>query len=222
MLPFTSMLLRLSLAPLEIAQAYSEAFSSTGTIVAPKLTTPKADPSKGTAASAGSFISFGNQLPPGQSTFSGKAMSTQFYENQVATVDYQILFTKPGKEALLDSGRVIVTSAMAANGFASWQISLFTKKLRTESNPLTDRDGIAKPADWTNDDAIELAEKVHPWNNFPNRPPSNEILRVIGLKPENLKYLQIDYQVISTLDRKPPTSEVAALREIASAIKNRP
>ena len=46
--------------------------------------------------------------------------------------------------------------------------------------------------------------------------------KIIGLKSENLKYLQVDYHVISTFDRKPPrydAEQVDALREIAAAIK---
>lgn len=151
-------------------------------------------------------------------------MSTQFYDTQVSTVDYQILFTKRGRETVLAGDRVLVTSAMASSGFASWQISLFMQKLNKESNPLSDNDGIPKPTDWTDDEAIELAAKVFPWLNYP-RPHDRPILRVIGLKPENLKYLQVDYQVISTFDRKPPRydeDQVGALREIATAIKNRP
>jgi hypothetical protein len=84
-------------------------------------------------------------------------MSTQFYDTQVTTVDYQILFTKRNREALLDEGTVIVTNAMGDGGFASWQISIFTQKLNTV--------GIPKPKDWTDDEAIELAAKVVPTAN---------------------------------------------------------
>lgn len=202
MLPVTTSL-RLSL---EVARAYAEAFLPKSSIVSPE---PPAPP---------------NRVPSDQSANSAKAMSTQFYDTQVSTVDYQILFTKRDREAVLASDRVLVTGAMASGGFASWQISLFMQKLNKESNPLSDKDGIPKPTDWTNDEAIELAVKVVPWRNYP-RPPDDPILRVIGLKPENLKYLQIDYQVISTFDRKPPRydeDQVGALREIATAIKNRP
>jgi hypothetical protein len=209
-------------------------------------------------------------------------MSTQFYDTQVTTVDYQILFTKRDREALLDSGRTIVTSAMAGSGFASWQISLFIGKLNNV--------GIPKPADWTNRQADELALDVTPrryaaavaaakvvvQNNASvplaqalvnivqsavNAAPGNATLAtalasaqaqqaapnqnnalaaeaavaaaadewpvqtVKGLKAENLKYLQVDHQIISTLDRKPPrydADQVDALRDIATVIKNRP
>jgi hypothetical protein len=222
MMPFTTSLLPLSfLVPLEIAQAYAEAFLPTSSTVSPK---PPAPP---------------NRVPSDQSTNSAKAMSTQFYDTQVATVNYQILFTKRDNEALLDCGRVIVASAMASSGFASWQISLFIQKLNKKSTPLTVTDGIPKPEEWSDEQAIELAAEVFPvqpsychpycppYCSPPASPPcpaKTEIQRVIGLRPENLKYLQVDYQIISAFDRKPPrydADQVNALRQIAAAIKNK-
>jgi hypothetical protein len=194
MLPITTSLLRLSLVPLEIARAYCEAF-----------------------ASAAAVAQAGNRAPSDQSSNSGKAMSTQFYDTQVSTVDYEIFFNKRDKEALLDCGRVIVTGAMTGSGFESWRISLFIQKLNKESNPLVVTDGIQKPADWSDADAIELAAKVCPV-------APAVVQRVIGLKPENLKYLQFEYQIISTFNRQPPRydkDQVGVLREIATAIKNR-
>ena len=208
MLPFTTSLLRLSfLAPLEIARAYAEAFLPTASISTPRLPAPKAD-----------------RVPSDQPTNSAKTMSTQFYDTQVATVDYQILFTKRDREAILHHGTVIVTNAMAGNGFASWQISLFIQKLNA---------GIPKPEDWTHDEAVELACEVYPATvnasppdaSPPCSPCANTITEKIrGLKREYLKYLQVEYQIISTFDRKPPrydADQVDALREIAKVIRDR-
>ncbi len=141
-------------------------------------------------------------------------MSTQFYDTQVSTVYFQILFTKRNLEAILDKDIVLVTSAMTDSGFASWQISLFIRRL--------EKDGIDKPVDWTDEQADKLAEKVDP--PFTPGAPPNSVKTIIGLKPENLKYLQVDYHVISTFDRKPPrydAEQVDALLEIADAIKNK-
>jgi hypothetical protein len=241
MFPFTTLLV-----PLEIARAYAEAFFP-GPYVAPKLSSSQANSSKDGAA-----------IPIN----SAKPMSTQFYDTQVSTVYFQILFTKRNLEAILDNGTVLVTSAMTDSGFASWQISLFIQRL--------DNPGIPKPVDWTDEEAVELAVQVYPprtpdgarkaYNvNHANAaaeaavtaadkldaatnasPPLScaeldcltanldaalakiPVERIIGLKPENLKYLQVDYQVISTFDRKPArydAEQVEALREIAAAIK---
>ena len=190
MFPFTTLLV-----PLEIARAYAEAYFP-GPYVAPKLPASRANSSKVGAATP---------------INSAKPMSTQFYDTQVSTVCFQILFTKRNLEAILYKDTVLVTSAMTGSGFASWQISLFVQRL--------EKDGIEKPVDWTDDQAIELAEKV-----APPRCPAEGGQKIIGLKSENLKYLQFDYQVISTFDRKPPRYEaeqVDALREIAAAIKNK-
>jgi hypothetical protein len=225
MLPFTTLMLRLSLSPIEFARAYCEAFASAAPNVPPKLYAPKLDPSNGGAVAAAKAMRSGSRVPPDQSSNSGKAMSTQFYDKQVATVNFQILFTKRDNEALLGSGRVIVTSAMAESGFASWRIALFIRELNFKQNgpagPLTPADGIAIPVDWTDQQAIDLTLEVYPWNNYPNLPPAAPIQRVIGLKPENLKYLQVDHQIISTFDRKPPQDQIGALREIADAIKSK-
>jgi hypothetical protein len=220
MLPFTTMLLRLSLTPLEIARAYSEAFSSGKSIRGPELTTPKVDPREGAGPAAARSISSVKCLPAGQSTNLANAMNTQFYDNKVTTVNFQILFTKQGSEAMLDQGRVLVTEAMTDAGFASWQISLFLQRLNQglEAANLNYSSGIEKPTNWTDLQAIQLAERVHPWSGDP---PSAPISRVIGLKRENLKYLQVDHQIINAFDRKPSTDQVAALRDIASAIRNR-
>jgi hypothetical protein len=206
MRPFRTSLLPLSfLVPLEIARAYAEAFLPRSSIVSPKGPAPP------------------NRVPSDQSTTSAKAMSTQFYDTQVATVNYQILFTKRGKEAILDSGTEVVTSAMSGSGFASWRISLFIQKLFHQAAPpaFGAGDGIPRPKEWTNADAIDLAVAVIPWLGDPP-PLVPPILWVIGLKPENLKYLQVDYQIVSIFDRKPPTDQIGALREIAAAIKNKP
>jgi hypothetical protein len=188
MFPFTTLLV-----PLEIARAYAEAFFP-GPYAAPKLPSSQANSSKDGAA-----------IPIN----SAKPMSTQFYDSQVSTVYFQILFTKRNLEAILHKDTVLVTTAMAGSGFASWQISLFVQRL--------EKDGIKKPVDWTDDQAVELAEAVDP----PDAPPK-PVKKIIGLKPENYKYLQVDHQVISTFDRKPPkydAEQVDALREIAAAIK---
>ena len=101
---------------------------------------------------------------------------------------------------------------MAGSGFASWQISLFVQRLG--------KDGIDKPVNWTDEQAAKLAEDVKP-PLVPGAPP-NSVKKIIGLRPENLKYLEFDYHVISTFDRKPPrydAEQVDALLEIADAIK---
>jgi hypothetical protein len=69
---------------------------------------------------------------------------------------------------------------------------------------------------WTDQQAVELAERVGP----PLTPGAPQ--KIIGLKPENLKYLEFDYHVISTFDRKPPrydAEQVDALLKIAEAIE---
>jgi hypothetical protein len=66
-------------------------------------------------------------------------MSTQFYDTQVATVYFQILFTKRNQEAILHKDTVLVTSAMAGSGFASWQISLFVQRLNAKSEEPSER-----------------------------------------------------------------------------------
>jgi hypothetical protein len=196
MFPFTTLLV-----PLEIARAYAEAFFP-GPYVASKSPASQANSSKVDAT-----------IPIN----SAKPMSTQFYDTQVSTVYFQILFTKRDLEAILHEGTVLVTSAMTDSGFASWQISLFIQQLNTKSKPLLETDGIPKPAEWTDAEAIELAVAVYPPDALP-------VKRVIGLEPKNLKYLQVDHHVISTFDRKPPrydAEQVDALREIADEIKKK-
>jgi hypothetical protein len=187
MFPFTTLLV-----PLEIARAYSEAFYP-GPYVAPKLPASQANSFKDGAATP---------------IDSAKPMSTHFYDTQVSSVYFQILFTKRNLEAILYKDTVLVTNAMAGSGFASWQISLFVQRL--------EKDGIDKPVNWTDEQAVELAEKVEP------APGTKSVGKIIGLKPENLKYLEFDYHVISTFDRKPPrydAEQVDALLKIADAIK---
>jgi hypothetical protein len=187
MFPFTTLLV-----PLEIARAYAEAFFP-GPYVAPKLSSSQANSSKDGAA-----------IPIN----SAKPMSTQFYDTQVSTVYFQILFTKRNLEAILHKDTVLVTSAMAGSGFASWQISLFVQRL--------EKDGIDKPVNWTDEQAAELAAKIEP------APGTKPVGKIIGLKSENVKYLEFDYHVISTFDRKPPrydAEQVDALLKIADAIK---
>jgi hypothetical protein len=197
MFPFTTLLV-----PLEIARAYAEAFLP-GPYVAPKLPASQANSSK-----VGATIPINSATP----------MSIQFYDTQVSTVYFQILFTKRNLEAILDKGTVLVTSAMTDSGFASWQISLFVQQLNAKSASSPDKDGIEKPTEWTDDQAVELAVEVYPARG-PGAPP---VERVIGLKPENLKYLQVDYQVISAFDRKPArydAEQVDVLRWILAKLR---
>jgi hypothetical protein len=90
MFPFTTLLV-----PLEITRAYAEAFFP-GPYAAPKLPSSQANSSKDGAA-----------IPIN----SAKPMSTQFYDTQVSTVYFQILFTKRNLEAILHKDTVLVTTA---------------------------------------------------------------------------------------------------------------
>ncbi len=211
------------LVPLEIARAYAEAFLPGPNLFAPKVPAPQAYPPKGDAAVPIEAMSSGSRFPSDQPTNSTKLMSTQFYDTQVASVYFQILFTKRNQEAILHKDTVLVTSAMTGSGLASWQISLFVQRLNAKSDQSSDKDGIPKPAEWTDEDARELALEVYPAGAA--TVTDRSVDRVIGLKPENLKYLHFDYHVISTFDRKPArydAEQVDALREIAAAIKIRP
>lgn len=195
MLPFTTLLLRVSLAPLEFARAYCEAFASAAPNVAPKLNS-----SNGAALTAATGISSGNRgVPSDRTRNSAMAMNTQFYENQVATVEYQILFTKRDSEALLEHKTTTVAKAMTGNGFASWKIAQF----------VLDKDGFEKPAEWKAPDLTTFANQVGTTSKY-------------KLKDEYVEFLQVDYQIISTFDRKPSTDQVTVLRDIAAAIRNKP
>jgi hypothetical protein len=196
MLPFTTLMLRFSLSPIEFARAYCEAFASAAPSVPPKLVAPRLDPSNGAATAVAPRCS-GNRVPSDQSGNSGKVMSNQFYDSQVATVSYQILFTKRDNEALLDSETTTVAKTMTGNGFASWKIAEFIRK---------DED-LEKPEAWSDDDYDEFTEVVDSKHR---------------LKEEYLEFLQVDYQIISTFDRKAPRydqDQVAVLRKIADAIE---
>jgi hypothetical protein len=196
MLPFTALLVRASLAPFEFARAYCEAFASAAPNVRPRLSAPKVDPSNGSSKVRDPE----SRVPSYQSGDSDKVMSTQFYDNQVATVSYQILFTKRDKEALLEEKTTTVAKMMTGSGFASWKIAQF----------VTDQHGFPAPREWQTTDLNTFTTPV-------SGPPDR-----YTLKPEYYEFLQVDYQVINTFDRKPPQDEIGALREIATAIKSKP
>ncbi len=126
-------------------------------------------------------------------------MSTQFYDSNVTTVDYQIIFTKRDYEAILDKGSAAVTKSMTSSGFAAWKIAEFIRE--------ADAKGFhRRPSDWSREDFEFLTEV----------PKGGSVRR---LKRENLEYLQVQYQVLSTLDRQMPEydkDKVAALNTIAS------
>lgn len=130
-------------------------------------------------------------------------MTTNFYDSNVATVEYQIIFTKRDYEAVLEHRTTAVAKAMSGSGFASWKIAEFIRRM--------DEDGIDRPPDWTEEQAKRLG-KV-------------EGEKVKKLHRKNLEYLQVEYQVLSTLDRKPAKYEkdkVDALQEIARKISPAP
>jgi hypothetical protein len=187
MRPFRTSLLPLSfLVPLEIARAYAEAFLPRSSIVSAKAPAPP------------------NRVPSDQSTNSAKAMSTQFYDTQLTTVDYQILFTKRDSEALLEHKTTTVATAMTGNGFASWKIAQFVLG-----------DGFPRPEGWEDKDVEMFTEEIV------TSPPGPQKYK---LKKEYLQFLQVEYQVLGTLDRKPPKydkDEVDALRRIADAIETK-
>jgi hypothetical protein len=134
-----------------------------------------------------------------------KKMSTQFYDSNVSTVDYQILFTKRDYEAILEKGTTAVARAMTGSGFASWKIAEF---IRT-----TDLHGMDPPKEWKLEDREKLTEHVGDRNGKRK------------LRSEYLEFLQVEYQVLSTLDRKPveyAKDQVQAIREIAATLNRRP
>jgi hypothetical protein len=190
MLPFTTSLLPLSfLVPLEIAQAYAQAFLPTSSTVSPK---PPAPP---------------NRVPSDQSTNLAKAMNAQFYATQVSTVDYQILFTKRDSEALLEHKTTTVATAMTGSGFASWKIAQFVRN----------KEGFLPPAEWKPKDLAMFATPVAGGR--------------YTLNDDYLEFLQVEYQVLSTFDRKPAVydkdevdvlkDEVKVLRDIQSLLERK-
>lgn len=189
MLPFTTMLAQLSLAPLAFARAYCEALSSTECLCLPAV-----DRCRGAKPPAAwCSCCSGSRVLPCQPSCSCRTISTQFFEDQVATVDYQILFTKRGNEFILESGRTIVAKAMTGSGFASWKIAQFIRR-----NP-----DLIKPPEWSDQEWGDITE-----NN--------------KLRDNYFEFLQVEYQVLSTLDRKSPADpKIAALLEIANAIKQK-
>jgi len=129
-------------------------------------------------------------------------MTTTFYDTNVTTVDYQIIFTKRNCEAVLEKDTTAVAKAMTGSGFASWKIAEFIRRMELE--------GIKKkPDEWTPKDFKDLTDgPADSWK----------------LKKENFEYLQVEYQVLSTLDRKPAKYEqekVDALQQIAREIKEK-
>ena len=129
-------------------------------------------------------------------------MNTQtpnFYDSNVTTVDYQIIFTKRDFEAVLEDGTRTVAKAMTGSGFASWKIAEFIRK--------TDASGIKPiPEEWENEDVDKVLEKGP----------------VRRLRRDVLEYLQVEYQVLNTLERKQPRYEgdqVDALQGIESALE---
>jgi hypothetical protein len=64
-----------------------------------------------------------------------------FTNDEFASVEYKIFFTKRDLECLLDHGDVVVTKAMDQNGFIAWRIAEFISKIL--------RDGIDRPPEWS-------------------------------------------------------------------------
>lgn len=128
-------------------------------------------------------------------------MNTQFYDSNVATVDYQILFTKRDFETVLEWGTTAVAKAMTGSGFASWKIAQFIRE--------TDENGIKIPSEWKAADIAKLTEPA----------------AVKGGRKLNklyLEFLQVEYQVLSSLDRKPSKydkDEVDVLQQISSTLQ---
>ena len=125
-------------------------------------------------------------------------MTPNFYDYNVTTVDYQIIFTKRDFEAVLEDGTTTVAKAMTGSGFASWKIAEFIRK--------TDASGIKPiPEEWENEDVDKVLEKGP----------------VQRLRRDVLEYLQVEYQVLNTLERKQAKYEedkVDALQGIESTL----
>ena len=127
-------------------------------------------------------------------------MTTNFYDTSVTTVDYQIIFTKRDFEAVLEDGTITVAKAMTGSGFASWKIAEFIRK--------TDAHGIKPiPEEWENEDVDKVLEKGP----------------VRRLRRDVLECLQVEYQVLNTLERKHTRYEedkVDALQGIESTLES--
>ena len=130
-------------------------------------------------------------------------MSTNFYETQVATVDYQIIFTRRDFEAVLEHGTTSVAKAMSGNGFASWRIAQYIR----DTGGVIDVPSIPEWADRT----VAELNKILDTDLGGNR----------VLRRDALEYLQVEFQVLSTLERKPTRydqDKVTALDLIAAGV----
>lgn len=92
-----------------------------------------------------------------------------FTDDELASVEFKIFFTKRDLESLLYRGEVVVTKAMDQNGFIAWRIAEFVSK--------TLPNGIVRPAKW-----IEAC--------YPPAAHLNAAGQVVSLPSEDYQYLR--------------------------------
>jgi len=146
-------------------------------------------------------------------TNNNMSSTAEFYDTSLYTVDYQILFVKRDKEALLEKGTTIVAKTMTGGNFDAWKIAQFIEELTSE--------GIHIPQDWRGKNLDSIVSK---WGEEDpekrKKIPENKRL-IKGLKPESLEYLDVRHQIVSTVDRRQPHYEekkTEALERIADTI----
>ena len=134
-------------------------------------------------------------------------MSYAFSDNNVTTVQYQILFVRRDFESIFQDTQTVVTQNMSGDGFVAWRIANFVELMSTVGVPLN-------PSALVN--MIKLAEL--------DGGVVIEDGRLIRLSPDNNQYLRVEYQVLSEIAREEANYEeeqTEALQEIARALRSK-
>ncbi len=115
---------------------------------------------------------------------------TTFSDNNVTTVQYQVLFVKRCYECMLHDTNIVVTESMDAAGFVSWRIADFVLNMTAHGGI-----HLTKTA---YDTLLPLDNKGVTLSDPKNSPP----YLLTDMTGKTTQYLRVEFQVLSTVARE--------------------
>lgn len=132
---------------------------------------------------------------------SGTEMDKDLHDDMLKLVRYKLLFVRREYEVAFPEKEDLVSDNMDGSAFTAWKVAEFIQELQRGTTPV--------PGKW--------ASKGYPSNPDPPAPPFQKDGKLLGIPPEDKKYLRVYYEVLERYPRekfKYEEQQIRVLEEI--------
>jgi len=131
----------------------------------------------------------------------GTEMDKDLHDDMLKLVRFKLLFVRREYEVAFPEKEDLVSDNMDGSAFTAWKVAEFIQELQRGNTPV--------PSKWTS--------KGYPGNPDPPSPPFQKDGKLLGIPPEDKKYLRVYYEVLERYPRekfKYEEQQIRVLEEI--------